>query len=97
MAKKKEGEVRLVIAYALLGMAIAVLPIGFLYALLDAIGTSDIYNESNPGTVVFATFLHDIVWTLMVSGILYGLYCLVAFAKEKSDLLDGGESSESDE
>ena len=92
MAKKKEGEVRLVVAYVLLGAAVVALGLGLLYALLDTIATAD--NELNPGTRVFATFLQDIVYTLMVSGILYGFYCLVAFGKEKSDLLDGDEGSE---
>jgi hypothetical protein len=92
MAKKKEGAGRLAVAYVLLGMAVVALGLGLLYALIDTIAVAD--NELNPGTRVFSTFLYDVVWTLMVSGILYGLYCLAAFAKEKSDLLDGDKGSE---
>jgi hypothetical protein len=91
MAKKK-GEVRAAVAYVLLGLAVAVLGIGFIWAILDTVAVAD--WEMNPGSQVAATFFEDIIWTLMVAGILYGFYCLAAFAKEKSDLLDGEDTGD---
>ena len=94
MSKKKEGEIRLVITYVLLGMAVAVLGVGFLYTICDTIATAD--NDYNPGSLVAATFFHDIIWTLMVAGILYGFYSLVSYVREIHENQPGEKDSDSD-